>query len=454
MHSSDGRIEAARAADVVPDRAPRRRLQLRWRFWLTVVFGGLWAGASIWVDRAWAADLGVVITYAGAWVVIAGIAIVPGYLNAQLFASLILDRPPTVRLADTTPDITVIIAAYDEEAGIAETVRTVLGQEYPGGLEVVVVDDGSRDGTRAIVERLVLADSRVRLIPSVHGGKARALNVGLAACRTELVCTVDADTHLSPQALARIVVRYLISPPDTAAVAGSVQIRNRRACFLTRLQHFDYYLSIAAIKRQQALLQGTLVAQGAFSLYRAEDVIAAGGWQDMLGEDIVLTWAMLRRRHRTVFEPTAVAYTEAPTGLRAYVRQRQRWSRGMVASEGLRLHGGPLIAQHRMVSHSIANNLLMPYLDTTYSMAIPIGLLEALRGDFLIIGPLTLAIGQPAGDRGDAPRPAARVLRARLPHPHRDSWGFVSFLFAYHLITAPAACSGYLAEAARLRKRW
>jgi biofilm PGA synthesis N-glycosyltransferase PgaC len=327
MHSSEGRnTDPSDAA--VPDRARPRRLRLRGRFLLTILFGALWAGLSVWVDREWAADLDAAITYPGAWLVICGIAIIPGYLNAQLFASLIVDRRPIGSLPRSAPDVTVVIAAYDEDAGIADTVRTILDQDYPGRLEVVVVDDGSSDATAAIVDRFTRADARVRLIRSAHAGKAHALNLGLASCRTELVCTVDADTHLSRQALVRIVARFLLSPPDTAAVAGSVQIRNRRACFLTRLQHFDYYLSIASIKRQQALLQGTLVAQGAFSLYRAGVVADVGGWQDLLGEDIVLTWAMLRRGHRTVFEPTAVAYTEAPTGLRAYVRQRQRWSRG------------------------------------------------------------------------------------------------------------------------------
>jgi biofilm PGA synthesis N-glycosyltransferase PgaC len=287
-----------------------------------------------------------------------------------------------------------------------------------------------------------------------HAGKAQALNTGLASCRTELVCTVDADTHLAPQALVRIVARLLMSPADTAAVAGSIQVRNRHACFLTRLQHFDYYLSIASIKRQQALLQGTLVAQGAFSLYRAAVVAAVGGWQDMMGEDIVLTWAMLRRGLRTGFEPTAIAHTQAPRGVRAYVRQRQRWSRGML--EGLRLHGGSLLLQRRMVSHSIANNFLMPYLDLTYAVAMPIGLFEALQGNFVIVGPLTLAV-MPVNLLVIAfmRRGQRRAYdRAQLPHPGRDLAGFVGFLFAYHLITAPAACTGYLAEAVRIRKRW
>jgi biofilm PGA synthesis N-glycosyltransferase PgaC len=418
------------------------------------MFAALWAALSLWVDRAWAADLGGVITYAGAWIVICGIAVVPGYLNAQLLASLVVDRPPTGPIPTGTPDLTVLIAAFDEEARISDSVERVLAQEYPGWLEVIVIDDGSTDRTKSIVEDIAARDSRLRIVDSPHKGKAHALNLGLSACRTELVCTVDADTHLTPQALIRIVARLLISPPDTAAVAGSIQVRNREGGFLARLQHFDYYLSIASIKRQQALLQGTLVAQGAFSLYRAEVVAEVGGWPDMLGEDIVLTWGILRRGLRCVFEPTAIAYTEVPTRLSAYLRQRQRWSRGMI--EGLRLHGVSLVTQRRMVSHSIANNFLMPYLDFTYSIAIPLGLVEAVRGDFLIVGPLTLAV-MPVNlfVIGFMYRGQRRAHdRASLARPRRDFAGFLCFLLAYHLITAPAACSGYVAEAAGVRKRW
>src|SRR5262249_38582351 len=155
-------------------------------------------------------------------------------------------------------------------------------------------------------------DPRVQLLEVDHGGKAVALNTALASVSTPLVATFDADTLLMPYSLSRAVARLMSSPPDTVAVAGSVLVRNSRDNLLTRAQEWDYFLGIATVKRGQALLQGTLVAQGAFSVYDTTALKLAGGWPNRIGEDIVLTWRMLLQGGRSVFEPTAVAFTEAP----------------------------------------------------------------------------------------------------------------------------------------------
>jgi len=99
--------------------------------------------------------------------------------------------------------------------------------------------------------------------------------------------------------------------------------------FIAAAQTWDYFLGIGSIKRQQALLQATLVAQGAFSVYDTAALRVAGGWPDCIGEDIVMTWALLERGGRTTYEPSAVAFTEAPTTLRTLARQRRRWARGL-----------------------------------------------------------------------------------------------------------------------------
>jgi biofilm PGA synthesis N-glycosyltransferase PgaC len=113
--------------------------------------------------------------------------------------------------------------------------------------------------------------------PAARPGKSHALNTGLAAVRTELVITLDADTLLHPRAIRQLVARLLSSPADVKAVAGSVLVRNSREKLWTRMQEWDYFLGIASVKRMQELYQGTLVAQGAFSLYRTQAVLAAGG---------------------------------------------------------------------------------------------------------------------------------------------------------------------------------
>jgi len=291
---------------------------------------------SVWVSRHWIGSLARDITMPLAIVVIAGIAIIPGYLNIQLLSSILLDRPPQLHFDGEFPQITLLVAAYNEQESISQTLDYALRSDYPGHFEIVVADDGSSDATREIVTAYAERGPRVRLLTAEHGGKANTLNAALESVRTPLLATIDADTLLMPYSLKRAVARLLVSPTDTVAVAEAVLVRNSRQNLLTRAQEWDYFLGIATVKRGQALLQGTLVAQGAFSVYDTTALKLAGGWPNRIGEDIVLTWRMLLAGGRTVFEPTAVAFTEAPSTWNAFARQRRRWARGMI--EGLRDH--------------------------------------------------------------------------------------------------------------------
>jgi biofilm PGA synthesis N-glycosyltransferase PgaC len=208
---------------------------------------------------------------------------------------------------------------------IEETIAYIARQDYGGPISVLVADNGSTDGTQAIAEAFGAASGLdVRCIVEPRPGKCHALNTGLAAVETELVITLDADTLLHPRAVRQLVARLLSSPADVKAVAGSVLVRNSRDNLWTRMQEWDYFLGIASVKRMQGLYQGTLVAQGAFSLYRTQAVLAAGGWPDAIGEDIVLTWQLMRQGARVYYEPSAVAFTVAPARLVHFARQRAR----------------------------------------------------------------------------------------------------------------------------------
>jgi poly-beta-1,6-N-acetyl-D-glucosamine synthase len=428
-------------------------LRVRTRFLLTVLAGLSWAALSTWVALGWIDDLGRVLTLPVAIAVICGVAIIPGYLNVQLATSLFFDRPRPINFPDAYPDVTLIVAAYNEEAAIRETLEYALRQDYPGGLEIVVADDGSTDATTAIAAAVAYEDPRVRIVSSEHGGKSEALNAALATVRTPLVATIDADTLLMPYALRRAVGRMLSSPPDTVAVAGSVLVRNSRAGALARVQEWDYFLAIASVKRQQALFQGTLVAQGAFSVYRTDAVVEAGGWPNKIGEDIVLTWALIRNGGRTIFEPTAIAFTDAPIHFRHFVRQRRRWARGMI--EGLREHGRHLLRGRRLHVHAVAANCLFPYLDTVYTVSIPIGLVLALTGNFLIVGPMTAAVLPIsltiALTMYARQRVVFRTLGLRI---RRNLLGFVLYVLVYQLVMSPISVSGYATEFVRARRVW
>ena len=143
-----------------------------------------------------------------------------------------------------------------------------------------------------------------------------ALNTGLTKVVTKYTITLDADTLLHKSAIRYLVSRIKSSPDDVEAVAGAVLVRNSRDNLLARIQVWDYFLSIASIKRMQGLFQGTLVAQGAFSLYKTEALKEVGGWSDAIGEDIVLTWDLLVKGYRV-----SVSYTH----LDVYKRQHNKW---------------------------------------------------------------------------------------------------------------------------------
>jgi poly-beta-1,6-N-acetyl-D-glucosamine synthase len=429
-------------------------LPLAERNTIAIVVALLWAALSTVLSLPWIADLADTITMPLAVATVAGIAILPGYLNAHLVVSLLFDHPPPADVpAASLPAVTVLVAAFNEERAIAETLGYVLRQDYPGALDVLVLDDGSTDGTAAIVEEFARADPRLELLTVSHRGKANALNVGLLVAATPVIATCDADTVLMPYALRHAVARLARSPADTVAVAGSVMVRNGRHNLLTAMQSWDYLLGIGSVKREQSLMRGTLVAQGAFSVYRADAVRAVGGWPDLIGEDIVLTWAMLSRGGRTTYEPAAVAFTNVPTTVRALVRQRRRWARGMI--EGLRHYGRRLLASHRILAHAVGANFLFPLLDLSFTLAFPAGLVLAATGNFMLVGPMTLAVlPLNAAILAIMYRKQRGVFSALGLRIRRHRAGMIAYYLGYQLLLSPVSLSGYVTEALRRPRRW
>ncbi|HEX3510558.1 MAG TPA: glycosyltransferase [Solirubrobacteraceae bacterium] len=438
-----------------PGEVRRRRLYvpLKLRVLLTFAAGLAWVGFSVWLSRRWIHTLSGDIGEPLAIAVISGVALIPGYLNIQLLVSILLDRPPRLRLGNDAPAVTLLIAAFNEEESIAQTLDYALASDYPGKVHVIVADDGSTDHTRDVVRLYAHRDRRVSLLEAEHGGKANTLNTALEGVDTALVATIDADTLLMPYSLGRAVARMQASPPDTVAVAGAVLARNSRVNLLTRAQEWDYFLGIATVKRGQALLQGTLVAQGAFSVYDTTALKLAGGWPNRIGEDIVLTWRMLLAGGRTVFEPTAVAFTEVPTSWLAFARQRRRWARGMI--EGLRDHGVSLVKMRSFHSHSVAGNFFFPFLDACFTFAFLPGVVLAAFGNFAIVGPMTLLVLPLNGLLGGVMfLHQKRVFADVKLKVRRNTRGLLFYFFCYQFLMSPISLAGYTLELARARRRW
>ncbi|MFD8995940.1 bifunctional polysaccharide deacetylase/glycosyltransferase family 2 protein [Streptomyces abikoensis] len=220
-----------------------------------------------------------------------------------------------------TGKVTVIVPAYNESAGIEAAVRSLLASDHP--VEIIVVDDGSTDGTADLVESLGLP---VRVIRQENAGKPAALNTGLAAASCELVVMVDGDTVFEPDAVRVIVQPF--ADPRVGAVSGNAKVVNRGG-LLGRWQHIEYVVGFNLDRRLFDLAECMPTVPGAVGAFRRDALLGIGGVSDVtLAEDTDLTMALCREGWRVVYEEGAIAWTEAPASLSALWRQRYRWCYG------------------------------------------------------------------------------------------------------------------------------
>ncbi|MFT8362726.1 MAG: glycosyltransferase [Sporolactobacillus sp.] len=429
-------------------------LTVRTKFRISHAIAAIWLLISIYLSLPWLNDLSERISYPLALLVITGLAYIPGYMNVFLIISLVLDRQVSCDELDPVDPISILIAAHNEEKTIMNTLRYIEAQDYHGSMTIYVIDNHSNDQTNQEVRRAQRElHVSIHLLHENKQGKFHALNTGLAYVTTDYVITLDADTLIHRSAVRHLVARIEKSPADVCAIAGSMLVRNSRSTFWTRLQEWDYFLGIASIKRLQGLYQGTLVAQGAFSLYRSDSVRAVGGWPDAIGEDIVLTWRLLHKGWRVYFEPLAAAFTDAPETLPHFARQRARWARGMI--EGLQA----ILPWHQPQTYTkymTGINLIMPYLDLTFTFCWIPGLILAFFGHFWIVGPATLLV---------LPLTMLsfgflflyqrnRVFGKLGLSVRRNITGLFFFILAYQLLMAPISVWGYTQALLHTKRVW
>lgn len=433
-------------------RALTQDAEARRLFCMALAAGGAWMTLSAWIAAPWIEELGGAFTPAGAWFVVIGVALAPGFMNAFQVATLLLaarlNRSPG---PSYFPPLTVLVPAYNEAATIGETLRSLAEQRYPGTIEVIVIDDGSTDGTADVVRSHARTGMRLIRLDR-NAGKAAALNRGLSEARHELIVTVDADSWLHRDALMLLATVYLDGPADMRAVAGAVFVDNGRASWVSRLQYWDYFHGIAATKRVQAAYGAALVAQGAFSIYQRRVLFEIGGWPACIGEDIVITWAILKRGWSVGYADDAICFTHVPETLCGLRRQRARWARGLV--EAFRHHPG-ILFRRRLVTFLVSWNLMFPWIDFTFTFGFVPGIALALFGHYWLVGPATLALIPTAVLLGFVMyRRSARVFAAHGLGIRGDVTALLGYTFGYGFIMHPASLSGYAAELLGARKSW
>ena len=235
--------------------------------------------------------------------------------------------------ANYLPQVAVLIPAYNEEKVIARTIRSALVSTYPN-LHVIVIDDGSSDGTLEVARKAFAqeeASGRVLILTKPNSGKADALNFGLEHLRgEEIFVGIDADTVIASDAIARLIPHFL--NPKVGAIAGNAKVGNRINLW-TRWQALEYITSQNFERRALNTMGAVSVVPGAIGAWRVQAVREAGGFHtDTVAEDADLTMALLQLGYRVEYEDLALAYTEAPVNANGLMRQRFRWSFGILQS--------------------------------------------------------------------------------------------------------------------------
>jgi len=225
--------------------------------------------------------------------------------------------------------VTVIVPCYNEQDVIIPSLKSTIAQTYPN-IEILVIDDGSKDRTYTLAKAFEFDDGHrsLKVLSKPNGGKSRALNYGIERAKGSLICCVDADSKLDKYAIELLVQHF--KDPEIAAVAGSVSVVNTDT-FLTKLQALEYIQGLNMVKNGQAFLKLVNIIPGPLGMFRKEAMKKVGYYShDTFAEDCDLTLALIAEGYKIDFEPDAVAHTEAPEDLLDLLKQRYRWTRGIL----------------------------------------------------------------------------------------------------------------------------
>ena len=225
-----------------------------------------------------------------------------------------------------SPSVAVIVPAFNEEKVIVQTISSLLACDTSREFEIIVVDDGSTDGTHRVVSQAFVNDPRVRVFTKENGGKPAALNYGLTRTQAEVIVALDADTVFTKDTIVKLVRHF--KDPMIGAVAGNAKVGNR-INLLTRWQALEYITSQNLDRRAFDVLNCITVVPGAVGAWRRELVDRVGGFNHYtLAEDADLTLAIRKLGYIIAYEDEAIALTEAPDTVRGFIGQRYRWMYG------------------------------------------------------------------------------------------------------------------------------
>jgi peptidoglycan-N-acetylglucosamine deacetylase len=225
------------------------------------------------------------------------------------------------------PKVSLIVPAFNEQVNAVKNIQNLLTSDYPD-FDIIFVDDGSTDNTYNNVKEAFAGNDKVMVLTKPNGGKSTALNYGIANSKADIVICIDADTQLVDNAITKLVEHF--TGDEIAAVAGNVKVGNAHN-LLTKWQSLEYITSQNFDRRAFDLLNCITVIPGAIGAFRKDIISEVGGFTtDTLAEDCDLTIKILRAGYTVRYAETALAYTEAPEAIKMFLRQRFRWSFGIM----------------------------------------------------------------------------------------------------------------------------
>ena len=409
---------------------------------------------SIFININWINDIACYFGYFLSVYLVLFIALIPGFIFVFMLCSLLWNKKDKKICKKKEEDVTILIPMYNSKKTIKETIESIKKQKYCGNIYVNIIDDGSIDGSSELIKSLNLG-SEVTLLELEHKGKAYALNEGLQHVKTDYTITVDSDTILHPLAVRNIMRKLVNSDEKTVATAGCLFAKNAKKSFITKLQEWDYTLGIFGVKLYQGKYNSTLVAQGAFSAYKTKILKQIGGWQNCVGEDIVLTWELLSQGYETNFAQDAIAFTEVPETFKNLGRQRKRWARGMIEA----FKRVKIVTSKNLNFKSkflMCLNVFFPFIDLALLIFIPLGLVLLACGNPLLIGWLTLLVillGMLLCLVIEIKRKnMLREIDCKLER--RSILAFIVYILLYAFILSPFCLIGYISELVNSKKEW
>ena len=424
-------------------------------FLITILISVFYLICSIFINLNWIYDISCYLGYMLAIYLVTFVALIPGFYFIFMFISLLWKKKEKKTRLKKEPDVTILIPVYNAKNTIQETLESIQKQKYCGNIFVHVIDDGSTDGTCALLDSLDFDSLKITCFKSIHKGKSFALNKGLQHVKTDYTITLDSDTVLHPLAVRNIMNQLVGSNAKTAATAGCIFVKNSKKSFITKLQEWDYSLGIFGVKLYQGNYQSTLVAQGAFSAYKTKLLKEIGGWKNSVGEDIVLTWELLSKGYETNFAEDALAFTEVPEKLKDLGKQRKRWARGMIEA----FKKVKILTSKKLNFKSkflMCLNFFFPFIDLALLIFIPLGLIFLAFGNPLLLGWLSLLVifmGLLLCLLIERKR--RNLLKELNCHfEKRSILAILFYLLFYAFILAPYCLIGYLSELVNTKKQW